>query len=463
MPVVTATTNTNVPTTRQLSDGNGANGGGGNIFGTSASDTISFWGATPISQPTHPAQAALTVTGSAAVTQYASTQSPSSVATITVAEQSITVTGVLAADFVIVNKPTSQAGLGLCAPRVSAANTVKLVFANVTAGTLTPTGSEAYLVTTVQANLQLSATLTPLAVAANTVVEQTFTGVTGIYPGMLVSVNKPTTQAGLGVLSARASANNTLSITYINATAATITPTAAEVYLIAALNGIPGVSQTIKFGANVGTLSGVATITTSEQAVTVAGINADDVMIGMTKPTTQAGLGLVSGRVSAANTIQVTFVNPTAGTLTPTASEVYGVTVFRPSPGAILTLYTTATLTPGSVAANTSAEQTFTVTGLVSGQPVAVSPLYNVSATPGVGIAGVRASATNTLAVTFINTTAAAITPPAGPWTVGTFNQTTPTAGNSVTQLAIPIELNAVAQVSVMRSAFVAAGLIKGS
>lgn len=444
---------------RQLSDGNS----NGTVLGQSTSDPIAFYGAAAgIVQPTNPSQAALpasgTSAGAGALTHYTSTQSPASVATITVAEQSVTVTGVLSTDLVIVNKPTSQAGLGLCSARVSAANTVKLVFANVTAATLTPTASEAYIVTTVPANLQLSATLSPASVAANTVVEQTFTGITGLAPGMFVQVNKPTTQAGLGVLSARVTANNTLGITFINATAATLTPTASEVYTIAALNGLMAASQVIQFGVNVGTLGSVATITTSEQSITEAGIQATDVCIGMSKPSTQAGLLLGAGRISAASTAKVVFVNPTAGTLTPTGSEVYGVTVFRPSPAAPMSIFT-ASITPGSVAANTSAEQTFTVTGIVSGQPVVLSTGYNISGTPGVGIAGVRASATNTVAVTFVNTTAAAITPPAGSITVAHFNQTTPTAGNYAQLLVSPLQTLGASLMNAIRAAIGPAGL----
>jgi hypothetical protein len=75
---------------------------------------------------------------------------------------------------------------------------------------------------------RFAASLTPAAVAANTCTEQTFT-VTGIAASDIVSVNKPTSQAGLGVAGARASATNTVGINYCNNTAASITPT-AETY-----------------------------------------------------------------------------------------------------------------------------------------------------------------------------------------------------------------------------------------
>lgn len=75
----------------------------------------------------------------------------------------------------------------------------------------------------------LAIALTPAQVAANTTAEQTF-AVAGLQVGDFVEVNKPTTQAGLGVVNARVSAANTLAIAFSNNTGAGITPTAAESY-----------------------------------------------------------------------------------------------------------------------------------------------------------------------------------------------------------------------------------------
>jgi len=76
-----------------------------------------------------------------------------------------------------------------------------------------------------------SATLSPTSVAANTTAEQTFT-VAGVNVGDVVFVNKPTAQAGLGIVGARVSAANTIGITFANDTASPITPTASEVYRV---------------------------------------------------------------------------------------------------------------------------------------------------------------------------------------------------------------------------------------
>ena len=77
-------------------------------------------------------------------------------------------------------------------------------------------------------------TLSPVQVAINTTAEQTFT-VTGLEVGdTIISVNKPTAQAGLGIVGFRVSAANTLAVTFSNNTGAAITPTASEVYRIVA-------------------------------------------------------------------------------------------------------------------------------------------------------------------------------------------------------------------------------------
>lgn len=65
-----------------------------------------------------------------------------------------------------------------------------------------------------------------------------------------------------------------------------------------------------------------------------------------------------------------------------------------------------ATLNPAAVAANTTSEQTFTVSGLSVSDIVVVN---KPSHTAGLGIVNARVSAANTLALTFQNTTGASI------------------------------------------------------
>lgn len=78
-----------------------------------------------------------------------------------------------------------------------------------------------------------TATLSPASVAANTTAEQTFT-VNGLRVSQAVFVNKPTAQAGLGIVGARVTAADTIGITFSNNTAAAIVPTASQVYTIVA-------------------------------------------------------------------------------------------------------------------------------------------------------------------------------------------------------------------------------------
>lgn len=77
----------------------------------------------------------------------------------------------------------------------------------------------------------MNVTLSPASVAANTTAEQTF-AVTGLQVGDVVTINKPTAQAGLGVVGNRVSAAGTIAITFGNNTAGAIVPTAAEVYRV---------------------------------------------------------------------------------------------------------------------------------------------------------------------------------------------------------------------------------------
>ena len=74
------------------------------------------------------------------------TLSPAAVSANTSAEQTFTVNGLQAGDHVAVNKPTAQTGLAIVNARVSAANTLAITFGNFTAGSITPTASEVYLV-----------------------------------------------------------------------------------------------------------------------------------------------------------------------------------------------------------------------------------------------------------------------------------------------------------------------------
>ena len=91
---------------------------------------------------------------------FSVTLSPASIAATTTGEQTFVMTGLLTTDFVWVNKPTTQVGLGIVGSRVSAAGVLAITFANVTSAAITPTASQAYnvLVMRVQPNWTAPAT-----------------------------------------------------------------------------------------------------------------------------------------------------------------------------------------------------------------------------------------------------------------------------------------------------------------
>lgn len=79
------------------------------------------------------------------------------------------------------------------------------------------------------------------------------------------------------------------------------------------------------------------------------------------------------------------------------------------------TIYT-STIDPASVAANTTSEQTFTVTGLSTSDIVlaAQKPTH----TAGFSVSGARVSAANTLALQFMNVTGSSIDAPSETYSI---------------------------------------------
>ena len=80
------------------------------------------------------------------------TISPVAVAQGTSAEQTFPCNGLNVGDFVFVIKPTVQAGLSIGGARVTAANTIGILFVNTpnAGGNITPTAAETYLVVQIQ-------------------------------------------------------------------------------------------------------------------------------------------------------------------------------------------------------------------------------------------------------------------------------------------------------------------------
>lgn len=465
-------------TPKFLSDGNtqgtvlgvGAGQNPAGVDSTGAPEKIALYGnTTPVAQRGNSTQDAIT-RGLAAgvVATYSTTQSPSAVTLNTTLEKAFTVQSGTGADMLVattdllyVNKPTAQAGLGYGNIRVSASNTAQVTFSNYTGSTITPTASEVYSIVALRGLATIAATLSPVAVAANSTVEQQFT-IDGILQGQLVQVSKPTSQVGLDIVGCRVVADDTLGITFANLTASPITPTAAESYTILPLAGLDATNNEVAYGFNVGTVGAIgAGVVVSGGSTALAGLLATDMVTGIFDPTAQAAATNAAFPVKGiptANTLTLYYAGIGTGA-TPTASEVYGIKTYRINPAAPLLVYSQA-LTPVSVAANTTAEQTFTVTGLVAGSPVWIN---KPSAQAGLGIVGVRVSATNTLAVTYGNSSAAAIVPASETYLVGNFQVPSPGAGNCVYQTATQYHNSVANLTNEIRTSLVSLGAITGA
>jgi hypothetical protein len=456
-----------------------ASRGQGIVLAQSSTDLLALFGtvtaglqvATGAAQPSGNAQAAVARgQQSGAIFTLTSTQSPSAVAQITAAEQNFTLQSgttspflLAAGDVCFINKPTAQAGLGIGNIRVGSSNTLAVNFTNIPAGgNITPTASQGYTVVAIRGLPVLSPVLSPVAVAANSTVEQTF-AVTGLAVGQLVQVSKPTAQAGLDIAGCRVVSNNVLGITFINPTAAPITPTASETYTVAALFGLDATNNDVVYGFNAGTIGVIgAGVVITGAPVTVSGVLATDIPIGPAfKPTTSAAATNAAAPIQtviAANTISPLFAGIGTGA-TPTASEVYSQKVHRLNPLAPMVNYSQS-LAPVSVAALTTVEQTFTVTGLVASS---VAWVNKPTAQAGLGIVGVRVSALNTLAITYSNTSAAAIVPPTETYVIGNFQHVGPGAGNWASQSVVAVMDKVTTLTNAIRAALVAIAGIAGA
>lgn len=387
----------------QQSDGNSQ----GQEFTNNPADKAGFYGVTPVVQPNvGPANLlAGTVYDTALVTKYQLTNATVAVGATTTAEVTTTVcTGLITTDVVAVNKPTTTAGLGVSGYRVTAANKVGLSYSNPTTTAATTT-AETYDVVGFSSTLTVTSALTPTAVAATTTSEQFFT-VQGATLGSFPIVNKAANQAGLGIGNVRVSAENQVAITYLNNSSGAITPTAAETYSFAFVPTLVPASNTLVYNVQQASTA-VGASTTVEVTTAITGLLAADVISGVSKPTFQAGLGVMGYRVSSAGNVAITLYEGSSA-VTSTA-ETYAITVTRAISKAPCVV-TTQVLTPVSVAANTTAEQTFTVNSLNVSTSAFVS---KPSHTPGISIVGARVSAASTLAIAYQNNNSTAVIPPA--------------------------------------------------
>ena len=109
-------------------------------------------------------------------------------------------------------------------------------------------------------------------------------------------------------------------------------------------------------------------------------------------------------------------VNPSGTGVTPTANEIYAIGIQRQIPQNPLN-FLIAQLPPAPVAANTTAEQLFAVSGLtyINSKPGSIS-VNKPTNQQGLAIVGYRVASATQVGITFQNNTSAAITPTAGEW-----------------------------------------------
>src|SRR6266568_6086113 len=458
---------------RQLSDGNAV----GTVLGTGINDLIGFYGVTtPVAQPLGAAQAALT-RGLAAgvIATGASSQSPPSVSANTSLESALVLyattqagTGnkpydIASGDFIFVNKPTQQAGLGVGNVRVSSAANAGISLYNVTGSAISPTAGENYGIVGIRGLATITAVLTPAAVATSTTVEQIFT-VPGLRAGEVVAVSKPSRTAGIDIVGSRVVGANQLGITFINCGAGAgtnaITPTAGESYTVFSTGGMDAVANVVGVAVNCASPAVSVVSTTSERAFTMTGLALTDIVMGVSKTTSQVGVGVVGGRTSAANILAVNYITPLAA-VSPTTYEVYGVTIYRPAPAAPIVNYQ-LTVTPAAVGPQSTTSQNFTLTGVIASSMIWVN---KPAAQAGLGIAGARVSSTtNIIQIDYVNNTAATITPTAGEvYSIANFQQPIPDVGNVWIYSVTPQLQQGVLLQNAVRAAMVSMGLIAGA
>lgn len=108
------------------------------------------------------------------------------------------------------------------------------------------------------------------------------------------------------------------------------------------LTNFPDGIETTALVLNGGTLAGavivqaitispasVGAATCAEQIFACASADANDLVLSVTKPTAQAGLGIAGARVSSAGNIGINFVNATAAPIVPTAAQVYQIAILK--------------------------------------------------------------------------------------------------------------------------------------
>lgn len=214
------------------------------------------------------------------------------------------------------------------------------------------------------------------------------------------------TNRNLGVSITDATFGTAICLAAINDVAGAYTPMELRASLFAFTTGNVGIGNTnpgalLDLGL-AGSILGVIRFAGSVSGNTI--LAASGAASGLL--TLPAAVDTLVGRVTVDTLSNKTLVSPifqTSAQVGTSGTPLTQVVVYTPS------------LTPAAVLPATTAEQTFTVTGLATSDKVIVN---GPAPTAGTGIVNVRVSAANTLAITFMNATIGALTPTAGTYTV---------------------------------------------
>ena len=404
-----------------------------------------------------------------------------------ISSMNITLTGAAmlsTADVVIFNKQIPLAQFGIANVRVSVASPAvnhtifTLMGANLNISglsTTTPTGDQ-YIYTALRGSVVNSVTLSPTVVAANSTMEQQFS-VTGLAPGMVVPLTKPTDQTGLGIGGTRVVSNNVLGVTFINTGNTAITPS-SESYLYAGLAGIAPISPYIVAGVN---MSQTAAITVTAAGpltpslITVTGVQQTDQVIGVGQSiisnavtVTGSAPQLIGAQVSAQvpNQMYLKFLNanttPAMIVVTAISTDTWLIPMLRQNCEAPMTVYP-ATFAGANIGPNTCTEIGVTVTGITVSSAVFVS---KPSFTTGVAVLGYRVSAAaaagSTIGITFGNPTNATVAVPAETYSVAAFKPYVG-VGHYMQQMVSPLNVQSVYLSNEMRNTLAGVQLFAGA
>lgn len=403
-----------------------------------------------------------------------------------ISSMNVTLTGapmLSTADVVILNKQVPLAQFGVANVRVStsspAINTAILTImgANLNVSgvsSTTPTGDQ-YIMAAVRGSIVNSVAITPLPVPANSTMEQQFR-VTGVAPGMVVPLTKPTDQSGLGIAGTRVVSNNVLGITFINTANSTITPS-AETYNYVGFAGAAPISPYITFGVNM-SQAAVITVTAAgpltPSLITVTGVQQTDQVIGIGQniinnavTVTGSAPQLIAAQVSTQvpNQLNLKFLNanttPAMIVVTAISTDTWLIPMLRQNCEAPATIYP-ATVPATNIGPNTCTEIGVTVTGITVSSAVFVS---KPSFTTGIGILGYRVSsagaAGSTIGITFGNPTSATVGIPAETYTVAAFKPYVG-VGHYVQQMIGPLNVQNVQLTNEIRNTLAGTGFFAG-